>query len=144
MKGGRKHKETGGANEAEEDVKLKPANRSYTGTSESDSGKEAEEKKKGGRVKKKRGGGLHEHHAKSKSSMSDGSSMKVEHAKKEVGVVSGPEPPAHAGKKARKAGGRAAFASGGASNEQPFSSARKGKDAPNRKLMKGEMGYGET
>jgi hypothetical protein len=136
---GRTAKATGGANEAEEDVKVKPEAR--TNAKKIDA--EAEEMKKGGRAKKKRGGGLHAHHGGGKK-MSDGSAMKVEHVGKEVGVVSGPEPPAHAGKKPRASGGRAAFAKGGSTSDaNPFTSARAGKDAPGRKLMKGEMGYGE-
>jgi hypothetical protein len=49
---GRKHRGTGGVNEAEEDVKTKPEAR--TNASKIDS--EAEEMKKGGRAKKARGG----------------------------------------------------------------------------------------
>ncbi len=135
---GRKHKETGGANEAEEDVKDAPEKRN---NAKKEFG-EAEEKKHGGRAKKKRGGGLHGHHAKG-GKMSDGSAMKVDDVKREVGVIKGSEPPANAGKKARATGGRAAFASGGSSDKSPFTSARGGKDAPGRKLMKGEAGYGE-
>jgi hypothetical protein len=74
---GRKHKGTGGANEAEEDLKTKPEER--TNAKKIDA--EAEERKHGGRAKRKHGG-------------------------KTVGVISGPEPPAHAGRKPRKSGGR--------------------------------------
>jgi hypothetical protein len=105
---GRKHRETGGANEAEEDLKDKPEAR--TDAKKIDS--EAEEMKKGGRAKKARGG-------------------------KMVGKVEGEKSPMHAGRKPRKSGGRAG------SDSNPFTSARKGKDAPGRDLMKGEAGYGE-
>ena len=104
MKGRKKHKAegggTGGADEAEEDIKDKPKDR----TLPSGPSKEAEELKKGGRAKKKRGGG----------------------AGKSVGVVSGPEPPAHAGRKPR--------ASGGAACERaPFTTANKGKEPKGHK-----------
>jgi hypothetical protein len=49
---GRKHKGTGGVNEAEADIKDKPADRS----SPNNVAKEAEELKKGGRAKKAHGG----------------------------------------------------------------------------------------
>lgn len=78
MKGGRKHRETGGVNEAEEDVKTKPEAR--TDAKKIDS--EAEEMKKGGRAKRKHGG---------KAEMK----------------VSGEKGAMHAGRKPRKSGGRA-------------------------------------
>lgn len=63
MKGKRAHKGTGGVNEAEEDVKTKPEER--TNAKKIDS--EAEEMKKGGRAKRKEGGKVHgemtKHHA---------------------------------------------------------------------------------
>lgn len=105
---GRKHRETGGANEAEEDVKAKPEAR--TDAKKIDS--EAEEMKKGGRAKKAHGG-------------------------KMVGKVDGEKAASHAGRKPRKSGGRAS------SDANPFTSARAGKDAPGRKVMKGELGFGE-
>jgi hypothetical protein len=110
MKGhmGRKHRETGGANEAEEDVKDKPEPR--TDAKKIDA--EAEEMKKGGRAKRKRGG------------------------KTEIGKVEGEKPAMHAGRKPRARGGST-------SDANPFTSARKGQDAPGRKLMKGELGFGE-
>src|ERR1700689_4507275 len=52
MKGRRKHKETGGANEPAEDLKEKTPDRS----SPNNIAKEADEKKRGGRAKKARGG----------------------------------------------------------------------------------------
>jgi hypothetical protein len=99
MKGHRKHKETGGANEAEEDIKTKPERRGNPATKIDD---EAEELKKGGRAKKARGG-------------------------KSVGVISGPEPPAHAGRKPRKAGGRSG------SEKNPFTSANRGTEPKGHK-----------
>lgn len=108
MKGGRKHRETGGANEAEEDVKDKPEPR--TDAKKIDS--EAEEMKKGGRAKRKHGG-------------------------KMVGKVEGEKGVMHAGRKPRKSGGKAT------SDANPFTSARRGEDAPGRKVMKGELGMGE-
>jgi hypothetical protein len=74
---------------------------------------EAEERKSGGRAKRKHGGKL-------------------------VGKVEGEKSHMHAGRKPRKAGGRTSGSDG-----NPFTSARKGKDAPGRDLMKGEMGMGE-
>jgi hypothetical protein len=105
---GRKHRETGGANEPEEDLKSKPEAR--TNAKEIDS--EAEEMKKGGRAKRKHGG-------------------------KMVGKVEGEKGHMHAGRKPRKSGGRAG------SDSNPFTSARSGKNAPGRNLMKGEAGFGE-
>lgn len=74
----------------------------------------AEEMKKGGRAKRKHGG------------------------KTEVGHIEGHKPAMHAGRKPRKSGGRTG------SESSPFTGARKGSDAPGRKLMKGEEGFGET
>ena len=104
----RKHRETGGVNEAEEDVKEKPEARDNARKIEG----EAEEMKKGGRAKKARGG-------------------------KMVGKVEGEKGMMHAGRKPRKSGGKAT------SDANPFTSARKGDDAPGRKLMKGEYAMGE-
>lgn len=105
----RKHRETGGANEAEADEKDRPEPR--TDAKKIDA--EAEEMKKGGRAKRKHGG------------------------KTMVGKVEGEHGMHHAGRKPRKSGGRAS------SDANPFTSARSGKDAPGRKLMKGELGFGE-
>ena len=107
---GRKHRATGGADEAEEDLKDKPEARTNAKNVDS----EAEEMKKGGRAKKARGG-------------------------KMVGKVEGEKGAMHAGRKPRKAGGRT-----GGSDGHPFTSARSGKDAPGRVLLKGEAGYGEN
>jgi hypothetical protein len=79
MKGGRKSRNTGGVNEAEEDLKDKPESR--TNAKKIDS--EAEEMKKGGRAKRKSGG------------------------KTEVGHIEGHKEKMHAGRKPRKSGGRA-------------------------------------
>lgn len=107
MKGRKNHKAegggTGGADEAEEDIKTK--NEARTNAKNIDS--EAEQMKKGGRTKKKRGGG----------------------AGKTVGVVEGPEPPAHAGRKPRKGGGRATTGA----ESHPFTTANKGKDPKGHK-----------
>ena len=94
MKGRMRHKKesggtTGGNYEAEDDIKDKPTSRTVSGNVN----KEAEELKKGGRAKRKRGG-------------------------KTVGVIEGPEPPAHAGRKPRASGGR--------SDKSPFTAANKG------------------
>jgi hypothetical protein len=110
---GRKHRETGGANEPEEDLKSKPESR----TNDKEITAEAEEMKKGGRAKRKHGG-------------------------KMVGKVEGEKGHMHAGRKPRASGGRTTSRSGG-SDGNPFTSARKGKDAPGRSLMKGEAGFGE-
>lgn len=114
MKGGRRSRATGGTNEPEEDLKSKPENRSYTGKESEGVPNEAEEMKKGGRAKRKRGG------------------------KTEVGKIEGDKAPMHAGRKPRKSGGRTG------SEANPFTGARKGSDAPGRKVMKGEEGFGET
>lgn len=106
---GRKHRETGGANEAEEDLKSKPEAR--TNAKEID--EEAEERKHGGRTKRKHGGKL-------------------------MGKVEGEKGAHHAGRKPRKSGGRTG------SDGNPFTTARSGTDAPGRKLMKSEVGMGET
>ena len=88
---------TGGANEAEEDLETKPERR--TASNKIDD--EAEERKRGGRAKRKSGG-------------------------KTVGVIEGPEPPAHAGRKPRASGGSAC-------ERSPFTSANKGKEPKGHK-----------
>ena len=69
---GRKHRGTGGVNEADEDIKDKPSDRS----SPNKVAGEAEEMKKGGRAKKKAGGKVHgemaKHHAGRKPRKSGG------------------------------------------------------------------------
>jgi len=122
---GRKHRETGGANEPEEDLNDKPQNRSNTGEKQEGVANEAEERKRGGRAKRKGGG-----------------------------KVEGEKVPFHSGRKPRKSGGAAGFGpenqgtrpgkkgggqAGSGSDSKPFTSARKGTDAPGRKLMKDEQ-----
>jgi hypothetical protein len=99
----RKHRETGGVNEAEEDIRINPEAR--TNAKKIDD--EAEERKKGGRAKRKRGGRMPE----------DAKHVEVrgEHEHK------------RADRKPRKDGGRTG------ADSQPFSSARKGTPAPGRK-----------
>jgi hypothetical protein len=109
---GRKHRNTGGTDDAAEDVKTKPEARTNA-TKEDSEAEEKEAMKKGGRAKRARGG-------------------------KMVGKVHGEKAMHHAGRKPRKSGGRAG------SEAQPFTSARSGKDAPGRNVMKGEQGFGET
>lgn len=75
---GRKHRESGGVNDADEDIKDKPENR----IAPNKVAKEAEELKKGGRAKKAHGG-------------------------KSMGKVPGEKAEHHAGRKPRKSGGRA-------------------------------------
>ena len=75
---GRKHRGTGGVNDAEADEKDRPPDRS----SPNNVAKEAEERKHGGRAKKAHGG-------------------------KMVGKVEGEKSKMHAGRKPRKSGGRA-------------------------------------
>lgn len=104
----RKHRDTGGANDAEMDLKEK--NMEYT--KDSNVNREAVEKKAGGRAKRAHGG------------KSDGGMPE----KKMVGNVSGPYPKPNAGRKPRKQGG------GTYSDSNPFTSARKGTPAPGRKL----------
>jgi len=102
----RKHRSTGGVNEAEMDLKMKPEAR--TNAKKIDA--EAEERRHGGRAKRKHGGHVsHHHHG------------MVKH----VGHVEGHAAKHHAGRKARK--------SGGSCEANPFSSARKGTAAKGRK-----------
>lgn len=102
----RKHRSTGGVNEAEEDLKHNPEERNNA----KNIFHEAEEKKHGGRAKRKHSGNVsHHHHG------------MVKH----VGHVAGHASKHHAGRKARK--------SGGSCESNPFSSARKGTAAKGRK-----------
>lgn len=67
--------------------------------------------------------------------MKKGGRAKRKHGgKTEVGHIEGHKPAMHAGRKPRKSGGRA-------SDANPFTSAKTGKDAPGRKVM--EEGVGE-
>ena len=111
----RKHRETGGANEAEEDLDDKPEAR--TDAKKIDA--EAEERKHGGRTKRRHGGRTEREERK-------------HGGKTEVGHVEGKKGEHHAGRMPRKSGGRAT------SDANPFTSARKGSDPPGRKVMKDE------
>lgn len=106
-----KHRETGGRNDAEEDLKTKPEARTNAKNideqAEAKFEPEGEERKHGGRAKRKHGG-------------------------KMVGKVEGEHAKHHMGHKPRKSGGRAT------SDMNPFTSARKGTPAKGRKL---EMEY---
>lgn len=96
---------TGGVDDAEADVKDAPPDRSSPNNIQ----KESEERKHGGRAKRKHGG------------------------KTMVGKVEGEHAKMHAGRKPRKAGGRAG------SDGNPLSSAANGKSAPGRKEMSESM-----
>jgi hypothetical protein len=111
---GRKKREAGGVNEAEADVKTKAENRSYTGDPKDPSPAKEAEEMKKGGRAKRKFGGKSEH------------------------KVEGDKAMKHAGRKPRKNGGRTG------SDSAPFTSARRGTDAPGRKVMKGELGFGET
>ena len=120
----RKHREEGGRNDAEEDLKDKPEAR--TNAKKIDD--EAEELKKGGRAKRKRGGGVREHHVDHEGKLvakrKRGGAL-MEH-KKHV-EVSGEHEKHRADRKPRKDGGRTG------SDSHPFSSARKGTDPKGHK-----------
>ena len=142
---GRKYRETGGANEAEEDENTKPEAR----TDAKNIDAEAEERASGGRTKKKskeldgfeEGGELHPIRA--SAGYSNRKAGGAQHKKKrrhggktEIGKIEGEHGAHHAGRKPRARGGST-------SDANPFTSARKGEDAPGRKVMKGELGFGE-
>jgi len=129
----RAHRETGGMNLAEDDLDDKPEAR--TDAKKIDA--EAEERKHGGEVEKRRrkrkhGGEVHHSACKCHKCMG-GEARKhggeVKHEKKIVGLVKGEHARHHMGHKPRKSGGRAT------SDENPFTSARKGDPAPGRKMM---------
>jgi hypothetical protein len=143
---GRKHRETGGVNEAEEDVKDKPEAR--TDAKKIDA--EAEEMKKGGRAHKAHGGHVEHHHHYARGGRSRGGEPDEGRGEAEykgrkerkrggklVGKVDGEKPHMHAGRKPRASGGKTG------SDSHPFTSARHGEDGPGRKMMKGELGFGE-
>ena len=138
----RKHRATGGVNEAAEDMREKSEN--YTAGAKRVEG-EAKERKHGGgvghgkkhgdehhhpsckchkchggRAERKRGGGVHEGHKHHEA----GEHMK--HAK-HIGHVHGERNVAHLGRHARKSGGRTG------SDSHPFSSARAGTNPPGHK-----------
>lgn len=115
----RKHRETGGVNEAAEDLKSKLEEYNH-GHPE----KEAEERKHGGRTKRKHGGKTEEHEEHEEEA------KKPRRKRKHGGMAEGKEAHHHAGRKARK--------SGGSCESSPFSSARKGTEPKGRK-MDGEV-----
>lgn len=110
---GRKHRESGGVNEAEMDVHSKPESRVHA-PKITDEAEAATGKKHGGRAKRKHGGKLHH--------------------MKHVGHVEGEHAKHHAGRKPRKSGGRAS------SDTSPFTSARHGEAAKGRHLEPETMG----
>jgi hypothetical protein len=116
---GRKGKGTGGANEAEDDVKDKPADRS----SPNNVATEAEKLKKGGRAKRAHGGNVPDKKGFGPENM----------GKKEMGKVHGDQPSRHAGRKPRKSGGRAG------SDSSPLTSSHTGKQPPGRSVMSESM-----
>ena len=109
MKGhkGRKHRETGGVNEAEEDLERKSPSR--TGPGDKVNIREAEERSEKGDEEFKRGG---------RARRKEGGKVKGEHAMH------------HAGRKPRKSGGRAQAVS----ETSPFSTARHGMAPKGRKV----------
>lgn len=145
----RSHRETGGANEAAEDLAHK--NQRYT--YESKVNNEAEERKRGGKAEhrehKAHGGKSHHtehgherHHPECKcKKCSGGRAMRKrggevhvhreqpEHLKhaKHVGHVEGHHAKHHAGRMPRKSGGRTG------ADQHPYSSARKGSEPPGHK-----------
>ena len=101
----RKHRETGGKNEAEEDLKTRPEPRTNAKEIDREAEDEGEEKgelRRGGRAKRKRGGKAE---------------MKVE----------GEHASHHAGRKPRKSGGSVEL--------NPFTAARHGTAAKGRKVQ---------
>jgi hypothetical protein len=144
---GRKHRNTGGVNEAEMDLREHPEAR--TNAKEIDY--EAEERKHGGhvkRTKRKHGGHVMKHEGMGPEHEATGGRAKrkrgghvVHHHTghvKHVGAVHGEHGAHHAGRKPRKSGGRAT------SDNNPFTSAAKGTAAKGRKLdMEMDGGPGE-
>lgn len=137
--GHRKHRETGGVNEAEMDVKDHPEAR--TNAKKIDA--EAEERKHGGKAEHEgKHHGKEHHHPACKCHKCMGGRAerahgghvhheKMEHMKhaKHVGPVHGEHMKHHAGHKPRKSGGRTG------SDSNPFSSARHGHTPAGRKEM---------
>lgn len=135
----RKHRETGGVNEAEQDLRDKPEAR--TNAKKIDAA--AEERKRGGRTGEEgRHHGDEHHHAACKCARCTGGRTErkrggmVHHEKmenmkhaKHIGPVHG-EAKHNAGRKARKSGGRTG------ADSHPFSSARYGESAPGHKVEK--------
>ena len=134
---GRKHRNTGGANEAEMDLRDNPEERNNAKEIFHD----AEERKHGGhvkRTKRKHGGPVMKHEGMGPEHEATGGRAKrkrgghvVHHHTghvKHVGSVHGEHGAHHAGRKPRKSGGRAT------SDNNPFTSAAKGTAAKGRKL----------
>lgn len=125
----KKHRATGGVNEAKEDLEHK--NEARTDAKEIDG--EAEERKRGGKVKRKRGGMVAsvkegfgpEHEGTVRSKRKRGGHVK---GGKEAGMF-GEDAKQHAGRSARKNGGSLK-----GSDTSPFTSARHGKPATHREL----------
>jgi hypothetical protein len=107
MKSGRKHRNTGGTDDAKEDLDDKPEAR----TNAKKIDEEAEERKSGGRARAAGGRTARKHGGKTE--------MKVEGKKAEM----------HAGRKPRKNGGRTG------SDGSPFTTARHGKMPAGRSEM---------
>jgi hypothetical protein len=149
----RKHRETGGVNEAKMDIETKGDRYTHAPKIED----EAEKRKRGGHVEakhKKHGGEIHHHtckchkctggkvearkrggHVMHEGFGPEGEATKKrggEVHKKHVGHVEGEHAKHHAGRKPRKAGGRAS------SDENPFTSARHG-EAPKGRSLDMEM-----
>jgi hypothetical protein len=117
---GRKHRETGGTNEAKEDLDSKPERRDNATKIEN----EASERKAGGRTARKHGGEVHKSGCKCEKCMGG----KVE-AKKEGGKVEGEHESSRADRKPRK--------SGGSATSNPFSSAHAGSPPAGHKVQAG-------
>ena len=144
---GRKHRNTGGANEAEMDLRDNPEERNNAKEIFHD----AEERKHGGhvkRTKRKHGGHVMKHEGMGPEHEATGGRAKrkrgghvVHHHTghvKHVGSVHGEHGAHHAGRKPRKSGGRAT------SDNNPFTSAAKGTAAKGRKPeLKMDGGPGE-
>ncbi len=114
---GRKHRETGGTNEAKADLDDKPEMRVNAPKIKA----EAEERKAGGRTARKHGGEVHKSGCKCEKCVGG----KV--GRKDGGHVDGESSAARADRKPRK--------SGGSATSNPFSSARSGSPPPGRKVM---------
>jgi len=126
--GHREHRETGGVNEAEEDLREKPEAR--TNARKIDDS--AEERKHGGEAKRKRerklGGKVREHKVDHEGKLMRPKRKAGGMAEKKHVEMHGEEAKHHAGRKPRKSGGKTG------ADSHPFSSARKGTPAPGRKL----------
>jgi len=124
--GHRKMRNTGGVNEAEEDLRDKPESR--TNNRKIDA--EAEERKHGGKTRRerKKGGGVRVHHVDH-----EGKLKEPKRAERKSGGKLKSHVKDHAGRMPRKSGGRTG------ADSHPFSSARHGSPAPGRKLEEETM-----